>query len=200
MPRACFVIAILLTALAPVPGRAWQRAYVVDARIAALRTDPDLTALVAKRLRAGRMVAVVERRRDRTGTAWLRVAVTRRTRGWLLADAVAWPGDRAGERRLAARIDAERGLARIQVARLAADRFPRLRQQAAAALEVEATVAASRLSRAVARRLGPLAGATDDEVRTLMLSAPELDRYNRLGLRFDVDLTRRAYVPLAARP
>ena len=185
-------LALLVALLLAVPSPAsaqprWRTAYVVDARLAALRSAPDLTAPIAKRLRTGRRVAIVSRRRDRTGFAWVRVAVTRRTRGWLLEDAVASPGDAAGERRLDERIATLRGLPRLEVARLAADRFPALRPVAAEALRVEGEAAAGELSERAIRRLGELGGEPPERVRALMLSDPGLDRYNRLGLVFEVE-------------
>ena len=195
MRYASLLLVLALTAGAPASAGPWRRAYVVDARLSALRAGPDLAAPILKRLRVGRAIAVLERRRGRDGLEWTRVAVTRRTRGWLLVEAVAWPGDAPGERRLAARIDEERGLERIEAARLAADRFPPLRRSATEALEHEATIAAAKLSRAVARRLGPLDGVPLERVRVLMLSDPALDRYNRLGITFDADPVRRLFRP-----
>jgi hypothetical protein len=64
-----------------------------------------------------------------------------------------------------------------------------------AALEEVAAVEAAGLSRRAARRLGSLAGAPDAEVRALMLSDPGLDRFNRLGITFDVDVRSRRYIP-----
>ena len=193
--RYAWLPILLLSAALPVQAGTWRQAYVVDTRLSVLRARPSLTAPVLKRLRSARMVAIVERRRDAEGREWARVAVTRRTRGWLLVDAIAWPGDAHSERRLAARLDATRGLARLQVARLALGRFPALRPRALAAIEVEATIAASKLSRAAARRLGALEGEPPGRVRALMLSDPGLDPFTRLGVLFDVDVANRRYLP-----
>lgn len=195
MRVTCSLLVVLLLVVSPVRAARWPQAYVVDVRLAALRTAPELDALVRKRLRAGRAVAIVERRRDRDGLVWVRVAVTRRTRGWLLEEAVARPGEHEGERRLSELIATSTSFTRIQLARLALDRFPRLREAAVAAIDEEARAAAIRLSRSVAKRLGSLASESPSEVRTLMLSDPALDRYSRLGVSFDVDVERRVYVP-----
>jgi hypothetical protein len=191
------VVVLALVLLAPLPARAggWPRAYVVDGRLAALRAGPDLAAPVRKRLRVGRAVAIVGSTRDRDGFVWARVAVTRRTRGWLLAGAVASPGDRTGEARLAARIAEAQGIARAELARLALDRFARLRPVAAAAMAEEAADAAERLTRTAAGRFGALDAASPAEVRALMLSDPALDRYSRLGITFEVDAAARRYLP-----
>lgn len=195
MRTRCLPFAVALALLLPLPSHAgpWRRAYVVDARLSALRESPALDAPARRRLGTTRAVAVVERRTGRDGLEWLRVAVTRRTRGWVLASAVAAPGDRDGERRLRERLDSESGLSRLALARLALDRFPALREEASAAAGDEAEAAAVALSRAVARRLGPLDGTPPETVRALMLSDPALDRYGRLGVAFEADAASRTY-------
>jgi hypothetical protein len=198
--RTRLIAPLLAALLAPAAPAAPRPHYVVDARLAALRSGPALTAPLLKRLRVGRRVYEFGRRVDRDGRAWLRVAVTRRTRGWMLEDALARPGDPRGERRLAALVGDLRGLPRLEVARVAADHFPRLRAAAAEALREEAIAEADELAERANRRLGPLEGATPDEVRALLLSDPALDRYNRLGVFFDADPATRRYVPLGARP
>lgn len=182
--------------VAPAAGRTrWRRAFVVDSRLAALRSAPGLAAPLLTRLRAGRAVSLVGRARDRDGYVWVRVAVTRRTRGWLLETAVAAPGDAGGERRLAALLAGLDGIARLQLAHLAIAHFPRQRAAAADAAREEAEAAAEELSARVGRRLGALAGVAPETVRALMLSDPALDRYNRLGVTFEVDVNARRYLP-----
>jgi hypothetical protein len=196
MRLATTILAALVALFAAIPSRAAaRRCYVVDARLAALRSAPDLAAPLLKRLRTGRPLEVVGRRKDREGRVWLRVAVTRRTRGWIVEDATAAPGDACGEARLAARVASLEGIPRLEAARLAADRFPRLGGSASAAIEDEARLAADDLSERIARRLGPLDALTPSAVRALVLSDPALDRYNRLGVLFDVDPTTRRLVP-----
>jgi hypothetical protein len=188
----CF---LLLTLTLTAPATEWTRHYVVDARLSTLRTRPDLAGPLLKRLRVGRTVFEVGRARDREARFWLRVAVTRRTRGWILADAVARPGDVAGERRLLTLLDGLEGVDRIEVARLAADRFPVVRAVARDALEDEAVKAAPLLSERARRRLGALHGLAPERVRALMLSDPGLDRFNRLRVYFDVDTETLEFVP-----
>jgi len=188
------VLASLVSAsLASGPG--WTRHIVVDERLSALRTRPALDAPLTQRLRVGRRIFEVGRGRDREGRIWLRVAVTRRTRGWLLSDATARHGDREGERRLGRLIESLDGIDRIAVARVALDLFPRLRGEASAAIEDESRDAAEMLTERATRRLGALPDASPYEVRALFLSDPGLDRYNRLGVLFDVDVETRRFVP-----
>jgi hypothetical protein len=186
----------LVVALAAADAEAaLPRCFVIDGRLSALRAEPYLSGALLKRLRVGRVVYVVGRARDREGRLWVRVAVTRRTRGWLVADAIARPGETSGEGRLRRLMDDLTGIDRLEVARLAADRFPRLRASALAAIADEAGAAAATLSERANRRLGALADATKDDVRALMLSDPGLDRFNRLGVFFDVDTETRSFVP-----
>jgi hypothetical protein len=192
--RAVPIFLALLILAAPVPAdAAWRRHYVADGRLSALRLAPDLASPILRRLRVARVVYEVGRSRDGEGRAWLRVAVTRRTRGWILAEALSRPG--SGEERVRDLLDRLSGFDRMEVARLAADRFPRLREAANSALAEEAALAAEPLSDRANRRLGPLPGIPPDRVRALMLSDPGLDRFNRLGVFFDVDVESRTFVP-----
>jgi hypothetical protein len=196
MRRTVSLLLALSLWVAPARG-AGRPSRVVDARLAVLRSTPSLTAPLLKRLRVGRRVYEVGRRRDAEGRAWVRVAVTRRTRGWILAEAVAKAGDADAERRVETLLAALDGIPRVEVARVAADHFPHLRARARAVLVEEARSAAEELTERANRRLGPLEGATPEQVRALMLSDPGLDRYNRLGVLFDVDAAARRY---ATRP
>lgn len=165
----------------------WRRAYVVDTGLATLRAAPGLHSKLVKRLRHGRMVAIVERAREADGMAWVRVAVTRRTRGWIPAIAIASPGDDAGERRMASRLDSTVGFARLELARLAIDRFPRLRGPGNVAFEQEAERAAALLTKRAARRFAGARDLAPAALRVRMLLDPLLDRYVRLGVRFDAE-------------
>lgn len=165
----------------------WRRAYVVDTGLATLRVSPGLHAKLLRRLRHGRMVAILERAREADGMAWVRVAVTRRTRGWIPAVAIASPGDADGERRMASRLDSTAGFARLELARLAIDRFPRLRSPARIAFVQEAERAAAWLTKRAARRFASARDLAPAVLRTRMLLDPLLDRYVRLGVRFDAD-------------
>ncbi|MBK6428929.1 MAG: hypothetical protein IPF82_22865 [Blastocatellia bacterium] len=177
----------------------WRRAYVVDAGLATLRAAPALHARLLKRLRHGRMVAIVERARTVDGIAWVRVAVTRRTRGWIPVIAIASPGEVEGVRRMASRLDSTVGFARLELARLAIDRFPRLQSAARVAFVQEAEHAAALLTKRAARRFGHVRGLTPAELRTRMLLDPLLDRYVRLGVRFEADPATLRYRVLDGR-
>ena len=200
--RVLLFFCLLILAVVPVratrlPARS---AYVVDGRLAVLRPAPSLLASPQRRLRVGRAVYPVERRRDTEGRFWLRVALTRRTRGWMLADALALPGDRRDEGRVSALLEELEGLGRLELARVARERFPRLRERAGEAVQEEAERAAGDLAERANRRLGDLRGLGAREVRALMLSDPALDRYGRLGVVFDADPRTRRYIVLKPGP
>ncbi|MCC6744678.1 MAG: hypothetical protein IT175_12540 [Acidobacteria bacterium] len=183
------IVLLVLLAAAPAALAAgpqhWRRAYVIDSDLAVLRREPGLRSGILKRLRHGRMIAIVERPVSVDGVAWVRVAVTRRTRGWLPVSAIASPNDRDGEARLSSRIAQTDGFSRLELTRLTIDHFPRLREQAALAFEEEARRAASALTERAARRFAYVRLSGMDELRVRMLLDPHLDRYIRLGVRFE---------------
>jgi len=76
-------------------------AVVADERLAALRSTPEPTARLLRRLNRGHFVSIRGASRNRDGLVFYHVVVTRRTSGWLQSEAViaSWrPGD---DRRLA---------------------------------------------------------------------------------------------------
>jgi len=75
----------------------------------------------------------------------------------------------------------------LELARLALDRFPSLRSAGAAAFAEEADRAAALLTKRAARRFEHQGNLTAAELRTRMLLDPLLDRYVRLGVRFEAD-------------
>jgi len=188
------VVFVVLCLLGSPCAAAAPRAYVVDGRLSVLRTSPDLAALVVRRLGAGRSVLVLARRHDRDGVLWLRVAVTRRTRGWMLDRAVATPGESDGEDRLVERLAHTKGLVRLRLARLAIDRFPRVHCPGLRAAEAESAIVAEAATKAIRRRLGELDDVDVTELRLLVLSDPALDAYSKLGVAFDVDASTRTLV------
>src|SRR6266404_594955 len=75
----------------------YLKAFVIDDRLSALRREPGLQSVVIRRLRLGHPVFIVGIRRPKAGQpTFCRVAVTRRTRGWIHESALAVQG-RAGE-------------------------------------------------------------------------------------------------------
>jgi hypothetical protein len=124
----------------------------------------------------------------------LRVAVSRNTRGWLLAEAVVKSGNSTDAERLLKLIEETTDdFVKARLARLCADEF-RAGPQAPRCLLLlgeAASRAADRLTRDAKRRVGdeepgagPGAGLSR---RDYLLNFAGLDRYNRAGVTFDYD-------------
>lgn len=173
-----------------------QRAVVFDERLSALRARPEVKAPLKQRMRRGRRVGVLGANTAKDGVKFFRVAVSRNTSGWVLADAVIRPGVAAdAERSLRLIEETEDQFTKARLARLFADEFrsANFAPRALMILGETAEGAAERLSRDAKRRVGdddsgegPNAGLTK---RDFMLNYSGLDRYNRMGVTFDYDTT-----------
>lgn len=168
-----------------VPG---QRAIVVDERLSALRTQPDVKAPLEQRLRRGRAIGILGSGKGKNGQQFLRVAVTRNTRGWILAEAIVKSGNALDAERLAKLIEETTDdFVKARLARLCADEFrtTKFAPRCLLTLGETAEKVAERLTRDANRRVGdeePGAGLTK---RDYLLNFSGLDRYNRIGITFD---------------
>jgi hypothetical protein len=171
------------------------RAFVVDDRLSALRRDADMKSEVIQRLRPGRQVFIIGTRVGRAGEpTFYRVAVTRRTRGWIHRSAVAVPGRRGEDGRVMRLIEtAADGLDRIAMCGLFLERFGRspIAPRVLLALAQQADRAASSLTRSARRRLATL---NEENARDYYLNDPGLDRYSRLGVKFDFNQATTEYI------
>jgi hypothetical protein len=170
------------------------KAFVIDERLSALRKADDLQSPVLKRLRVGRAVYITAKN---SASAFYRVAVTRRTRGWIHQGAIALPGRVGEDARLMQVIEATTdGLDRIALCRLLLEQFSRspLAPRALLRIGEEAERAAASLGQHARRRLKSLdeqkGGA---EVEAFYLNDPGLDRYSRLGIGFRFDASQSGY-------
>lgn len=167
-----------------------QRAIVIDERLSALRTLPDVKASLEQRLRRGRVIGILGAKKAKDGERFLRVSVTRNTRGWLLAEAVVKSGSPADAERLLSLIgDTADDFTKARLAKLCADEFRSTSVAARCLLKLGETAerAADRLTRDAKRRVGdeePDAALTK---RDYFLNFVGLDRYNRIGVIFDYD-------------
>jgi hypothetical protein len=166
------------------------RAVVIDERLSALREAPNLTAKLLQRLSRGRVVAVNGLRKSTDGVTFYRVFLSRRTSGWLQAEAVATPSRQGDDERTWEFVQASDDFERISRARLFIDWFTASPRRPAALLLLgdAAEMASSRLSRDAGRRL------EEDEMSargaptfSYFLNYNGLDRYNRAGVRFVFD-------------
>lgn len=164
-----------------------QPAVVIDERLAALRDEARLTARLVQRLGRGRAVSITGTRRGDDGFNFYRVAVTRRTRGWLPAESVAAPARAGDDERLLRLIHGSEDFARIARARIFLEHFTRspLRPAVLLLLGDEAAAAAAKLSRDAVRRLDAREMAAGGApVDSYFLNFNELDRYNKQGITF----------------
>ncbi|HJR06398.1 MAG TPA: hypothetical protein VJ842_03985 [Pyrinomonadaceae bacterium] len=172
------------------------QAIVVDERLAALRDEARLTARLVQRLGRGRVVSITGARRAGDGVNFYRVAVTRRTRGWLPAESVASPARAGDDEKLLRLIRGSEDFARIARARIFLDNFTRspLRPAVLLLFGDEAEQAAAKLSRDAARRLDEREiAAGGAPVESYFLNFNELDRYNRQGVTFTFDRNAKRF-------
>src|SRR5438270_1108770 len=177
----------------PAGGRA---AVVVDERLAALRDAPELSANLLQRLGRGRFVAVTGERGSRDGVTFYRVAVTRRTAGWLQSDAVVRPSRAGDDERLLRLIRGSEEFDRVSRARIFLDAFPRSPLRPAVLLLFGDTSeeAAAKLTREAQRRLDARemeAGGAPQA--SYFLNFNGLDRYRRQGVVFVFDRATKQF-------
>jgi hypothetical protein len=169
----------------PPPGG--RVAIVVDERLSALRTTPDFSGKLLRRIGRGGLVAVRGEKRNREGVAFYRVNINRRTSGWLQRDAVVCAWRSGDDARLLRLIRGSEDFDRITRAKIFLDNFKLsgFRPEVLMMYAEAAEEAASRLSHDASRRLNETemkAGAAP--VFSYFLNFNGLDRYNRQGITF----------------
>jgi hypothetical protein len=200
--RAAFIVCFLLlnTSLAAQtrrpPAGGGQRAVVVDERLAVLRDAPDFSANLMQRISRGRSVAIRGAKRVPGGVVFYRVAVTRRTGGWIQSEAVASTTRRDDDERLLRLIQNSDDFDRIVRARIFLDIFQRspLRPQVLMLYADAAEKAAGKLSRDAVRRLDEkemMAGGAP--IFSYFLNYNGLDRYRRQGVAFTFDRAAKQF-------
>lgn len=185
-------------------------AVVVDVRLSALRRQPDQQAAVQQRMRLGRKVYIISSRNRPGQPLFYRVAISRRTRGWVHHGAIAVTGRRGDDRKVWTLIRSSgNSLDRILLCNLLKEGFTRsvLLPDVLLLIGEEADRAAKNLSRRIQTRLAASrAGSTATPLRDFFLNDSSLDRYSRLGIRFEFDpaksqivYDKRAYRELVLR-
>ena len=172
---------------APAARVSYLKAFVIDDRLSALRREPGLQSTVIRRLRLAHAVFIIGASKPKTGQPkFCRVAVTRRTRGWILESALAVQGHGNDDQRIMKLIEGTDGVDRITLCRILTEHFTRSRlvPRAMLLLGEEAERAAERLTQRTRRRLGEVRGAVASP-RDYYLSDAGLDRYSKLGVVFD---------------
>ena len=145
-----------MTALAkrrPPPGG--RVAIVVDERLSALRTTPEFSGKLLRRIGRGGLVAIRGERRSRDGVVFYKVNVTSRTNGWLQRDAVVCAWRSGDDARLLRLIKGSEDFDRIARARIFLDNFKlsEFRPEVLMIYAAAAEEAANRLSHDASRRL-----------------------------------------------
>lgn len=171
-------------------------AVVADERLAALRSTPEPSARLLRRLSRGRFVSIRGASRSRDGLLFYQVAVTRRTSGWLQSEAVIASWRSGDDDRLARLLEGADEFERVARAKIFLDLFPRspLRPKVLLIYGDAAEEAAAKLSREAERRFErrelPSGGAPEF---SYYLNYSSLDRYNRQGVTFTFDRTAKKF-------
>ena len=176
-------------------------AVVVDERLAALRSSPELNGTLVRRLGRGRLVAIRGSRTTAEGVVFVLVNVTSRTHGWIQREAVVSAARAGDDQRLLDLIKASEGFDRIVRARIFLDHFvrSRLRPQVLLLLSDTAEEQAAKLSRDAAQRLKEVSRDMDEPSAdrapsfTYFLNYSGLDRYNRQRVLFTFDRTTNRF-------
>ena len=175
----------------------YLKAFVIDDRLSALRREPGLQSEVIRRIRLGHTVFIVGTSNPKAGQPrFCRVAVTRRTRGWLHESALAVKGRVGEDQHILKLIEGNPdGVDRITLCRILDAHFShsRLVPRAMLLLGEEAERVAETLSQRTHRRLAEVHGA-DVRLRDYYLSDAGLDRYSKLGVVFDFNESTGEFV------
>jgi len=173
---------------APSGGRI---AIVVDERLAALRSTPELNGHLVRRLGRGRLVAIRSVKTTPDGITFFFVNVTTRTRGWIQRESVVSPSRRGDDDRLFRLIQHSHDFDRIARARIFLDHFRRspLRPALLLLLGDTAEELAAKLTTQAQRKLTTYFG--DAPEFSYFLNYSGLDRYNRQGIHFTFNPTTK---------
>jgi hypothetical protein len=165
-------------------------AVVVDERLSALRATPDPRAKLLQRLGRGHLVSIRGERIAADGLKFYRVAINRRTSGWLQSDAVVASWSAGDDARLVRLIQSSEDFDLIIRARTFLDTFPQspLRPKVLAMYADAAGSVADKLSRDAQRRFTRNELPADGPPEfSYYLNYNSLDRYNRAGVTFRFD-------------
>jgi len=171
-------------------------AVVVDARLAALRAAPNPSANLLRRLGRGRFVSIRGSQRTSEGLVFHRVAINRRTSGWLQSEAVVAGWHPNDDDRLLTLLTGPDEFERAARAKIFLDTFPRspLRPAVLLLYSQAAEEAAEQLTRSAQRQFTrneiPENGAP---LFSYFLNYNGLDRYNRQGIKFVFDESTRTF-------
>lgn len=178
---------------------AYLKAFVIDDRLSALRREPGLQSQVVRRLRLGHTVFILSASNPKAGRPrFYRVAVTRRTRGWIYPSALVVQGRAGEDQRIVTLIEnSSDGFDRIGLCRILIERFgqSQLVPRALLLLGEEAEHAAETLSRRARKRLAEVRAENANlRLSDYYLNDAGLDRYSKLQVVFDFNEFTAEYV------
>jgi hypothetical protein len=171
-------------------------AVVVDSRLAALRAAPNLSANLLRRLGRGRFVSIRGSQKTTDGLIFHRVAINRRTSGWLQSEAIIASWQPRDDQRLFQLVTGPDEFERAARARIFLETFPRspLRPTVLLLYSQAAEEAAEQLTRSAQRQFTrneiPENGAP---LFSYFLNYNGLDRYNRQGVKFVFDESTKTF-------
>jgi len=171
-------------------------AVVVDERLSALRTTPEFSGVLLRRMSRGVLVAIRGEKRNRNGVVFYRVNINSRTSGWIQREALVSPARAGDDARLVRLIKGSEDFDRIVRARIFLNSFKtsEFRPEVLMIYAQAAEDIAGRLSRDASRRLDEkemTAGGAP--VFSYYLNFNGLDRYNRQGITFVFDAREKRF-------
>ena len=178
------------------PPTGGRIAVVVDERLSALRSTPQLSGQLLRRIGRGRLVAIRGAKTSQEGIVFFLVNVSSRTHGWIQREAVMSPSHPRDDQKLLNLIKSSAEFDRIARARVFLDQFPRspLRSEVLLILGDAAQEAAARLSRDATRRINKdEIQSSDAPLFSYFLNYTGLDRYNRQGVKFVFDSVTKQF-------
>src|SRR6185503_6407231 len=175
---------------APAGGRL---AIVVDERLAALRSTPELNGNLIRRLGRGRLVAIRSAKTNRVGVTFFFVNVSTRTRGWIQRESVVSASRSGDDLRLFRLIEQSDNFDRIVRARIFLDHFRRspLRPRVLLLLGDTAEALAATLTPRAQLKLNT--GSDEAPEFSYFLNYSGLDRYNRQGVHFTFNSSTKRF-------
>jgi hypothetical protein len=178
------------------PPGGGRLAVIVDERLSALRTTPELSGVLLRRIGRGGLVSIMAAKTNRDGVVFYRVKLTRRTSGWIQRDAVVSPTRVGDDVRLVNLIKGSEEFDRIVRGRIFLDNFrlSGLRPEVLMIFALAAEEAAVHLSREAFRRLDDREmNAGGAPVFSYFLNYNGLDRYNRQGITFIFNAREKSF-------
>lgn len=170
-------------------------AIVIDERLAVLRFEPNLSAVVLQRMRTGREMQIVGER-DHDGVRFYRVQMPPETIGWVQAEAVVSKNRAGDDQRLARFIRASEGFEQVERAQIFLENFPSSALRPAVLLLAGDLLEehAARLTRDAVRRLddGEMR-ANAAPVHSYFMNYNGLDRYRKIGANFVFDAANKRF-------